>query len=282
MKPYILLLPAALILVGVLSAAIFTVLSQSLGYFPVIGLTDITLEYYLEVLSDRLFLKALTFSLYTSIVSALFSVILGVVLAWAVSESRFKKNVEKFIFKLPVVVPHVVVVFLVFIVLSQSGMIARILYAIGVIRYQDNFPLLVFDKYGVGIILTFIWKGIPFTAMVVYSILGSINEGLSQAAANLGADRRQVFWHITVPLILPSVLSSFIIIFAFNFGAYEIPYLLGPTLPKALSVLAFIEYSSPELTNRPIAMVMNGILMLVSLVAIVVHARLFNILRRKL
>ena len=50
------------------------------------------------------------------------------------------------------------------------------------------------------------------------------------------------------------------IIFAFSFGAYEVPFLLGPTTPNALPVKAYIEYSSPELFNRPYAMVINCIL----------------------
>ncbi len=74
----------------------------------------------------------------------------------------------------------------------------------------------------------------------------------------------KLFFNVIFPILMPSILSSFIIIFAFSFGAFEVPYLLGPTTPKSLPVKAYIEYSNPDLTNRPYAMVINTILIVIS------------------
>ena len=59
---------------------------------------------------------------------------------------------------------------------------------------------------------------------------------------------------------MPAIKKAFLIILAFSFGAYELPFLLGPTLPKALPVQAYIEYLSPDLLNRPYAMALNGLI----------------------
>ncbi|MEG0108931.1 MAG: spermidine/putrescine ABC transporter permease, partial [Lachnospiraceae bacterium] len=50
-------------------------------------------------------------------------------------------------------------------------------------------------------------------------------------------------------------------------GAYEIPFILGVTSPKALPVLAYIQYTHPDLHNRPYAMALNGIIIIISLVS---------------
>ena len=75
---------------------------------------------------------------------------------------------------------------------------------------------------------------------------------------------------------MPSIFSSFVIIFAFSFGAYEVPLLLGPTQPKALPVQAFIEYSNPVLQNRPYAMVYNILITLIALILTGVYYKTFE------
>lgn len=255
-------------------------LVQSFGYFSVIGLKDFTLRYYLEVLTDKDFLQSLRFSFYISLISSVIAVIVGVILAYSILRSRYKKSIEEFIYKLPIIVPHTIAALLVYNLFSQSGVVPRILYNMGIIDSQSQFPSLVFDRVGIGIIIAYLWKEIPFIAMVVYTILSNINDRLVEVALNLGANNRQVFWHILLPLIMPSIFSSFIIIFAFSFGAFEVPYLLGPTSPKTLPVKAYIEYTNPDLTNRPYTMVINMILTFISVLFVWIYSRTFKLISK--
>jgi putative spermidine/putrescine transport system permease protein len=277
-KPYILLAPALFIILGIFMTGIITGFAQSLGYFPVIGLRELTLKYYKAILTDTEFLTSLRFSLYISFVSSAVAVVLGVVLAYLMLQNKHKKGVEQIMYKLPIVVPHIVVALLMYSILSQSGLLARLLYSLGVISSQQEFPALVFDKRGIGVITAYLWKEIPFIAMVVYTVLANINDRLTQVAMNLGASKGQIFWHVLLPLAMPSIISSFIIIFAFSFGAFEVPYLLGPTSPKTLAVQAYIEYSHPDLANRPYAMAVNSILTIISFALIWIYEKSFRIL----
>ncbi|SDX73742.1 putative spermidine/putrescine transport system permease protein [Tepidimicrobium xylanilyticum] len=235
-----------------------------------------TLKYYKEVLKSEDFLSSLKFSFYISMVSSVLAVILGVLLAYSIVQSKSKKKIMENIYKLPITVPHIVAVLLVYNILSQSGIFPRILYSIGIIEEQTQFPSLIYDRYGIGIMITYLWKEIPFVAMVVYTVLNNISEKLSEVALNLGANKRQVFFYVILPLILPSVFSAFIIIFAFSFGAYEVPFLLGPTSPKALPIQAYVEYTNPNLVNRPYAMVINMILTFVSIVLVWLYSKAFE------
>jgi putative spermidine/putrescine transport system permease protein len=182
-----------------------------------------------------------------------------------------RERLEKFIFKLPIIVPHIIAAAALFSILSQSGVLPRLLFKLGLIKTMEEMPLFIFDRQGVGTILTYLWKEIPFTAMVVYTVLKDINHKLYLAAMNLGANKRQVFFHVTLPLCLPSMLSAFIIIFAFSFGAFEVPFLLGPTSPKALAVKAYMEYTGADLSSRPYAMVINIILTCISIFLIYLY-----------
>ena len=255
-----------LILIGIFVTGIVLGLLQSFGYFKAIGLTDFTLKYYREVLMDSNFLSSLKFSLYTATVSSVIAVILGVLLAYSIVQMKGKKETIELLYRVPIAVPHIVAALLIYNIFSQTGILPRILFEIGLIQNQEQFPSVLYEPNGVGIIAAYIWKEIPFVALTTYTVLSSVSKKLSDVAYNLGANKKQVFIYVLLPLIMPSVLSSFIIIFAFSFGAYELPLLLGPTQPNALAVQAFIEYSNPVLQNRPYAMVYN---MLITLIAVI-------------
>ncbi|MFZ0444346.1 MAG: ABC transporter permease subunit [Bacillus sp. (in: firmicutes)] len=265
-KPYLLLSPMLLILIGIFVTGIVLGLLQSFGYFKAIGLTDFTLKYYREVLMDSNFLSSLKFSLYTATVSSVIAVILGVLLAYSIVQMKGKKETIELLYRVPIAVPHIVAALLIYNIFSQTGILPRILFEMGLIQNQEQFPSVLYEPNGVGIIAAYIWKEIPFVALTTYTVLSSVSKKLSDVAYNLGANKKQVFIYVILPLIMPSVLSSFIIIFAFSFGAYELPLLLGPTQPNALAVQAFIEYSNPVLQNRPYAMVYN---MLITLIAVI-------------
>ncbi|MBU3129899.1 ABC transporter permease subunit [Clostridium tagluense] len=279
-KPYILLLPAAIVLLGILTSGIVIALSQSLGYMPIIGLRELTIKYYVSIITDKGFLESLKFSLNISLFSSTIAVMVGVVLAYSMLINKHRKSIEKILYILPIIVPHMVAAFLMFNILSQSGLLPRILYHLGILKAQSDFPILIFDRYGVGIIISYLWKEIPFVAMIVYTFISNINKNLEEVALNLGASRGQFFWHVMLPLSWPSIISSFIIIFAFSFGAFEVPYLLGPTTPKALPVKAFIEYTNPDISNRPYAMALNVVLAFISLIIVWIYDKTLSLFCR--
>ncbi|MEM8863681.1 MAG: ABC transporter permease subunit, partial [Chloroflexota bacterium] len=95
-----------------------------------------------------------------------------------------------------------------------------------------------------------------------------------EIAQTLGANKWQRFWHVLFPLILPGILSTSIIVFAFTFANYEIPLLLGVRFPTTLPVWAFQSYQDPDLANRPEAMAVGIILTLIAIVLLVAYKRL--------
>lgn len=275
LKPYFLILPVTILLGSIMFVGLANCIVQSLGYFPQIGMNNMTLDYYREILGEATFLKSLLFSIKTSLISALISIFIGVVLSYLLCQEKHSK-LRNSIIHLPVIVPHIIVVILMIFIFSQTGIISRVLYNLGIVRDSSQFMNLILDDKGIGIILVYIWKGVPYVALTTYNILKSVNEKLETAALNLGATKIQSFIYVILPLAIPSIISSFIVLFSFAFGSYEVPFLIGPSTPKALAVYSYVNYISSDLSKRSLAMVINTILSIVSFILLIIYNKVFS------
>lgn len=255
--PYLMLLPMML-LVGLLLASLGDGLLQSLGYFPPAGLTSFTLDYYRTVLQDPALHGSVLYSLYLAFTSALLSTAGGVALSALLVAC---KRPDSLLLRLPITIPHTVAAFLGMALLSQTGLFSRLAALMGLVQAPDAFPLLIQDPWGIGVILTYTCKQIPYVMSVVVLLMRRVWGSGAQAARTLGAGPVRAFFTVTLPLSMPAISTAFIIIFAYAFGAYELPFLLGATLPRAFPVQAYMEFLSPDLSHRPFAMVYNGLML---------------------
>lgn len=263
-RPYILVAPLVLFLSAIFLTGIFRGFIESLGYMPELGLREWTWKYYKEVLWNREFAETLWFSFRISFWSSGIAIISGLILSFSLLRMGAKGRKVADFLRLPVLVPHFVVGLFLIQLLGQTGLFARIVYGFGWISEPSGFPGWIFHESGIGILLGYLWKEIPFVALTTYSVMSKVGERLLIVAEDFGARPFEIFRDLYLPLALPTVLSTFLILFAFSFGAYELPMLLGPTTPRTIAVQAYIDYSSADLARRPLAMVLNVIMILVS------------------
>lgn len=274
-NPYLLLIPQILVTVFFLIGVIIGI-TQSLGVIPTFGLTKPTLQYYKEVLTRPDMRSSVRYSVQIAFSSALIATVAGVFLcALLVMHGKTRGGMMRIV-QLPIVVPHVVAALFIINIFSRNGLLARIAYAFGLIADQQEFPMLIYDAKGIGIVLAYIWKEIPFIIYFVIALMANINGRLGEAAVNLGAGRWKAFFTVTLPLCKNTILSGFLILFVFVLGAYEMPFLLGATTPRALPVLAYIQYTHPDLRHRPYAMALNGIIIVISLLSAWVYFMLMK------
>ena len=105
-------------------------------------------------------------------------------------------------------IPHVVWAVALLLFLAQSGLLARLAATAGLIQVPADFPVLVRDSYGLGIILHYISKETPFLALIVLAALRGQPAGYGQVAANLGANRWQRLRYVTLPFVTPALLAG--------------------------------------------------------------------------
>ncbi|MEW7008303.1 ABC transporter permease [Lentilitoribacter sp. EG35] len=272
-KIFLLLLPAMFVIVVLFFGGLVTGLLRSFNYMPIIGLTEPNVSAYISIFTDREFYLSFALTFHIAFTSTVISSILAVAAALLLRRNFVGRAVVNFLFQLNLTVPHLVGAIGMLYLFSQSGSFARLAVDWKLIARPADFPALVFDPYAIGIILQYVWKEIPFIGVIVLANIQSIGEDYESVARSLGANRWQTFRHVLFPMIFPGLLSASVMVFAFTFGAYEIPAILGANFPAALPVLAYRKYTAVDLAARPEAMAMAIIIALLSALMIWIYVR---------
>ena len=269
-----LLLAPALTVIGVLFFGGLAVgLLRSFNYMPIIGLDDPNLTAYRSLLSSPDIYRSFALTLYIAATSTLIATVLAVATALMLRRSFPGRAVASFLVQLNLTIPHLVGGIGILYLFSQSGSFARLAHEFTLISKPADFPALIFDPYAIGIIVTYIWKEVPFITVITLATLQTLGDDHETVARSLGATRWQAFRHVLLPQIMPGVLAASAIVFAFTFGAYEIPALLGASHPQTLPVMAYRSFTNVDLAARPQAMALAILIALVSAVMIAAYTR---------
>jgi putative spermidine/putrescine transport system permease protein len=266
-SPWLALAPALTIILLLLGASLAYGVAQSLGLMSGLDESTLSLRAYADLfggqgIAGREFWGSLGFSLWVSLASTLISAVLALVLAFWISGSRF----DTLALNSNLAFPHMIWAIGLLLLLSQGGLLARWAASLGLISIPAEFPVLVRDKYGIGIILSYIGKEVPFLALLVISVLRTQPEGYQLVAENLGASRWQRIRYVTLPLVAPVLLSGSLLAFAYIFSAYEVPALLGVNYPRMLPVLALRFFNDPDLSARAGGMAISLVITVITLV----------------
>lgn len=252
----LMLAPVVVVLVTLFVGALGTALVQSLGYAPIYRVDEFpTFRFYRELFAQPGFWRSLMYTFYYAIVPTAVGLVLSIYLALALRKRFSGRTLFQYVYKLPLMIPYLVGVALTILLFTNGGIIARTMYAMGLIESTGEFPRILYTHGGWGIMLVYLWKQIPFMTLIIFSVLLGLGEESEEAAATLGADGWQTFWHVTLPQIMPGIISGTVIVFAFNFGSFEVPFILGGGFPNTLPVEAWRAFDNPDYAaNRPRAM----------------------------
>ncbi len=271
LKLVLMLAPALLVIFLLFGGGLLLGLLQSFNYMPIIGLNNPNLDAYKSILSDSEFLLGFALTFYIAFTSTFISMILAIGIALVLRHPFRGKRFMNFLFQLNLPIPHIVGAVGILFLFAQSGFLARIAQSAHAIHQPSDFPAVIYDSWAIGIILEYIWKEVPFLGVIAIANLQSLGEDYEALAQTLGANLWQRFRHVTLPLLMPGLLPASIIVFAFCFGAFEIPYLLGSTYPSTLPVLAYRSYSNIDLNARPEAMAMSMVIALLVIALIFLY-----------
>lgn len=157
-------------------------------------------------------MEALRLSLWVSGWAVAASLPLGILTAWVLVRLRFPgKNLLDGLVHMPLVLPPVVTGYLLLVLLGRNGLIGALL------------------KKHLGVTLAFNWKGavlaaavmsFPLLVRAVRLSLESVDRGLEAAARTLGAGPLRVFFTVTLPLMVPGIITGTILAFARSLGEF--------------------------------------------------------------
>ena len=216
--------------------------------FPLAGFT---LDWYRRFFSNPKILESLERSAIVAAFSSVIAVALGVAAAFALLRRRFagKSAVSAVLFS-PLVVPYLV-----------FGISLLVIFTA-----VDKFLSSTTGSYiGLGlhaVVIGHVVVSLPYTVLTIMPLLERLNIGLEEAAKDLGASAWQSFRRVTLPLLMPAVVSAFMIAFTLSFDEYAIASFLAgetPTWPVYLFAQLRVPSQLPQL------LAMSSVVLVVSL-----------------
>ncbi|GIW24309.1 ABC transporter permease [Meiothermus sp.] len=232
-----------------LPIAVIVALSFNQSRFGV-RFTGFTFDWYVRLFNNERILEYLTNTLIVAVVSTIASTILGTLLAVGMVRYRFRlQNALRYLLYVPVVVPDVV-------------MGISLLLLFDVVRDAVGWPRLSLFT----IILAHISFQIAYVTLVVRARLMLLDPALEEAAKDLGATPWLTFREVTLPLIMPGVVSGALLAFSLSLDDFVVTFF---TAGPGSTTLPLYIYSSVKLGVSPeihaLSTLMVGVTILVLL-----------------
>ena len=217
-----------------MGSTFYVVIVQSLGWFNIEGDSNFSLEYWRNMLQDEVLQSALFYSVKVSLLGAFGSVIFAYPLAlWLRKPMAYKEGIIA-VLRAPMFIPGLVAAFLFVNIVAYHGIINELLLALGIIseplRMQN-------EDFGWGVVILQIWKNLPFALILVGGAVNAIRNDVLDAASNLGASRWRSFTGVVVPLTLPAVQVTLILVFIGALGDFAFFSVAGPRNTYSLARL---------------------------------------------
>ncbi|ADC63355.1 sulfate ABC transporter permease subunit CysT [Allochromatium vinosum] len=166
-----------------------------------------------------------------ALLAAAINAVFGLMLAWALVRYEFpgKKLIDALV-DLPFALPTAVAGIALTALYAGNGWIGAWLEPLGI--------KVAFTSLGVLVALVFI--GVPFVVRTVQPILEDLETELEEAAASLGANRRQTFTRVLLPVLLPALLTGFALAFARAVGEYGSVIFIAGNIPMVSEITPLI------------------------------------------
>ena len=181
-----------------------------------------TFENYINIFSKTLYQKAIVNSLLISILSSIIGLIVAFIGAKAVHESKGKlNNIFMSILNMVSNFSGVPLAFAYIIMFGNVGVMTMIGSNYG-IEFLANFPL-----YSVwGLLLIYVYFQIPLSTLLLIPAFDAIRKEWKESNALLGGTNFTFWTKIGIPILMPSILSTFSVLFANALAAYASAYAL--------------------------------------------------------
>jgi len=202
--------------------------------FPSLPWKGFTLDWFfgqgdggkIGIFYDAINLRAIFVSLRVAICVSLLSTIVGTLAAFLFEQENFRfKNVLYFLMLSPVVIPGVILGISILLFTNLIGTFLDDYTGIYLKFLRPGFWLVVFGQFS--FITTLV-------TLIVIARLKKFDKTIEEAAYDLGANRFQVIWHITLKFLSPSILAGAAVAFLMSFENFNTTiFLIGSesTLP---------------------------------------------------
>ena len=246
--PFILLLPAFILVGGIIIYPIFNAVYTSFFYYNMTDFKNIHfvgLQNYIDVWKDEAFLASLGNTVKWVVITVIFQFVLGLLLAMLLNRTFHGRGLVRSICFIPWVTPSVVIALIwSWIYNGNFGILNVILHKLGLITeniaWLSNAKVVLYSE-----IVTMVWQGLLFFTIMILASFQTVPDALYEAADVEGATEWKKFCCITWPHILPTVVTTMLLRVIWVFNNVDVLYLMsggGPGYSSmTLSLNAYIK-----------------------------------------
>src|SRR5215472_15424240 len=198
-------------------------------------------------------------SLRVALLATLFSLALGLSLAYVLANRKFwgRELVDAFA-TLPLVLPPTVLGYYLLVVLGRESVLGRM--------YETIFGHPLVFTWQAAVVAATI-HAFPLLVKTARAAMESVDRVYEKAARNLGASEWRVFWRVTLPLARRSIFAAGVLAFARSLGDFGATLMVAGNIPHQTQTAAVAIYDAVESGNTLLARVL---VLVISAVAIVI------------
>ncbi len=237
--------PGLLTWLGVVPFILFALafLIAPASYLIIGSLQDLQGNFTLENfanLNTPIIVEAYRNSLQLSAATAVVGTLFGFLLAYAVTVGGLPRPFRSGLLTFSGVASNfagVPLAFAFIATLGRIGLVTVLLKSLGIDIYQQGFSLYSFA----GLSLTYLYFQFPLMVLIITPAIEGLKREWREGAENLGATSRQYWRYIALPVLLPSLLGTMILLFANAFGAYATAFALTGGTINLVTILIGIQ-----------------------------------------
>jgi spermidine/putrescine transport system permease protein len=216
---------------------------------------ELTLRWYTELFSSPEIIDATVTSFKVSAIAVPISVFNATLAAYGLERYAFRgKSFLWLLVLLPLVVPLVVTGTALLQFLNQIGL-------------GSGF---------VSVVIAHVVRGIPYATLVILPSFLSFDKALEEASMDLGANRIQTFFKVTLPNVMPGIIAGALLVFAISFNEFVYTYFVRDTTTITLPVYI---YNKIRLGISPVINVISVLFIVIAVVVILLAVSATNIER---
>ncbi|NIK71840.1 molybdate transport system permease protein [Paenibacillus sp. BK720] len=165
---------------------------------------------------------------------------------------------------LPLVLPPTVVGFLLLVLLGRRSWLGR------AIEWLFSAPV-IFTWWAA--VIAAVVVSFPLVYQTMKVGFQSVDKRLEEAGRSIGANERQVFWHITLPLAFRSLISAYILGFARGLGEFGATLMIAGNIPGKTQTLPTAIYVAVDSGHTTLAWAWTGSIIVISFILLFLSRR---------
>ena len=229
-----------------------------------------TWENYGKFFSDPFFVQMVFNSLKVGAYTTFFSLLIGYPVAYYLTRVRgIERTILSAACLLPIFVTILVTTLGWYIILLPFGIVQKLLVLLGIHRG----PLRWLQSFW-ALIAVLVHLHIPYVVLILAASIQDVSDEKVNAARILGASTFRVFQKVVIPLTVPGIVSSAILVFADAVSSYLVPILITGTKISLLPISIF-SYTT-DLLNWPFGSTIAMLLLVIVLIATYVFTAVTN------